>query len=90
MGAPGLRQEDIVTTRLAVLFLLAMTGVFVAIGLVAASLGPFVLPGYLVGVTVFVALLGRRARTQRATAVHDSGRTCQCCTSTVFDPIEIR
>lgn len=78
------------TTRLAALFVLAMTAVFVAIGLVAASLGRFVLVGYLVGITTFLVLAGRRARAVRRAANREAGRTCTCCTTTVFDPVEIR
>lgn len=81
------------TRRLAVLFLLAMTGVLVAIGLVAARVGAYALGGYLVGATVLLGLMVRQARTTRRREKQDakaSGRTCTCCTTTVFDPVEIR
>ena len=78
------------STRIAALFVLAMTTVLVALGLVAASLGRFVLVGYLIGVATFLVLVGRRARAQREATRRDEGRTCQCCTTTVFDPVEIR
>ncbi len=78
--------------RLAVLFLLAVTTVLVAIGVVAASLGPWVLPGYLFGLAILLVLQVRQARAarRRLEQAKNDGRTCSCCTSTVFDPIEIR
>jgi hypothetical protein len=34
-----------------------------------------------------VVLSARKAQALRR---HQAGRTCTCCTSTVFDPVEIR
>lgn len=76
--------------RIAALFVAAMTGVLVALGIVAASLGRTVLVGYVVGAVAFLVLLARRARAERAARLRAQGRTCRCCTSSVFDPVEIR
>ena len=79
------------TTRVAALFVTALVGLLVAVGLALSALGRPVLAAYLVLVAVGLGLLVRRAR---ALARHrgdaDAGRTCSCCTSTVFDPVEIR
>ena len=77
------------STRIAALFVAAMTGVFVALGLVAASLGWSVLVGYVIGIGTFLFLVARRARAERRAKHRAAGRTCTCCTSTVFDPVEI-
>ena len=75
------------TRRLQVLFLVALLGVLVVVGLVVLSLaGPLGLLAYAVLALVAVGLVARRAR---AAAVPD-GRTCSCCTSTVHDPVQVR
>ena len=48
------------------------------------------LVGYVIGIATFLVLVGRRARAQRRATQRAEGRTCQCCTTTVFDPVEIR
>ena len=81
-----------VNRRLAALFLLALLTVLVALGVAAATLGAWVLAGYLVGVAVLLVLLVRQARAARRRQEHErqlAGRSCSCCTSTVFDPIEV-
>jgi hypothetical protein len=77
------------TTRIAALFVTALVGVLVVIGLMLAPLGWPALAPYLLVVVTGMALLVRRARALRAPA-HADGRTCACCTGTVFDPVEIR
>ena len=75
------------TRRLQVLFLVALLGVLVVVGLVVLSLaGPLGLAAYAVLALVAVGLVARRAR---AAAV-PVGRTCSCCTSTVHDPVQVR
>jgi hypothetical protein len=76
--------------RLAVLFLSALLGLAVVGALVAAMLGPWVLAAYLVVEVAGLVVLAKRARTVRAAFHRAQGRTCTCCTSTVFDPVEIR
>jgi hypothetical protein len=76
-----------VTRRLQVLFLLALLGVLVLLGLVVlALLGPVAAAVYAVAA---LAVLGRAAWRARADAA-PVGRTCSCCTSTVHDPVEVR
>jgi len=77
-----------VTRRLQVLFLLALLGVLVAVGLVVADLGgPLATAAY--AVLVLGVLLSAAARA-RAAAAPPAGRTCTCCTSTVHDPVVVR
>ncbi len=73
-------------------FLLALGGVLVVLGIVAAELGgPVALGAYLLVVAALVALGVRRARAVAARRTdRPEGRTCSCCTSTVYDPVEIR
>ena len=73
--------------RLQVLFLLALGGVLVLFGLLAARLGgPVVLTGYAAAVLALLVVGARRARALTAPA---PGRTCSCCTSTVHDPVQV-
>ena len=74
------------STRLGALFLTALSGVLVVVGLALVPLGwPALAPYGLVVVVGLGLLLRRAARLRRPT-----GRTCSCCTSTVYDPVEIR
>jgi hypothetical protein len=75
-----------VSRRLATLFAAALLGVLVVVGIALTSLGWVALTSYLVVVGVGVTAAVRRARALREPA----GRTCTCCTSTVFDPVEVR
>ncbi len=79
------------TRRIAGLFVTALLGVLVVIGLALSTLGGAVLAPYLVVAVLGLGLLVRKARAMRSSRVtHEDGRTCSCCTSTVFDPMEIR
>ena len=76
------------TRRLQALFLLALLGVLVVLGLLAWGVGGTPLAaGYAVAVLVLLALGARRAR---AAAAPPPGRTCACCTTTVHDPVRVR
>ena len=75
-----------VSRRLAALFATALLGVLAVIGLAVASLGVVPLIAYAAVVLAVLVLLGRRARALR----RPTGHTCSCCTSTVFDPVEVR
>jgi hypothetical protein len=75
------------TTRTASLFVTAVLGVLVVLGLVLAPLGWAAEVPYLVLVLGGLVALVRKARDLRR---HQAGRTCTCCTSTVFDPVEVR
>ena len=74
------------STRLAAMFWLAFVGVLGVIGLALAPVGWAAEAPYLLVVLVGLALLVRRTRALRV----PDGRTCSCCTSTVFDPVEVR
>ena len=74
------------STRLAVLFWMAIIGALAVVGLALAPLGWVLEAPYLLVVLVGLALLVRRSRALRV----PEGRTCSCCTSTVFDPVEVR
>ena len=66
------------------LFGVALLLVLTAIGFAVSALGWVALSAYAVVVAALLALAVRRQRAQ------DDGRTCSCCTSTVFDPVEVR
>ena len=66
------------------LFAVTLGLVLTAVGFAVSALGWLALSAYLVMV---VALLVLAVRRQRA---RTDGRTCECCTSTVFDPVEVR
>jgi membrane protein implicated in regulation of membrane protease activity len=76
------------TPRLAALFMSAVLGLLVAVGLVLSTLGWVIEIAYVAVVLVALGLLVRRARSLRAP--RDDGRSCSCCTTTVFDPVEVR
>ena len=81
--------------RLAALFLTAVLGVLLAVGLLLTQLGPAVVTAYVVIVAGGLALLARRARALRTStrtgpsARLAAGRTCSCCTSSVHDPVQV-
>ena len=76
------------SARLAALFVAALLGVLAAVGVAVATLGPVALAVYAVLVVGLLAGLVRRARSLRAP--QHEGRTCTCCTTTVFDAVEVR
>ena len=81
-------------TRLQVLFLVALLGVLVAVGLaVRALLGGWAAVAYAVATILLVCVAAARARAvqQRARerSRSASGRTCTCCTSTQHDPVKV-
>jgi hypothetical protein len=79
-----------VPRRLAVLFLLAVTGVLVAVGLVvAAVLGTLAAVAYAV-VALSLALAGAQlAKRRLRAAAFAQGRTCTCCTGSIHDPVQV-
>jgi hypothetical protein len=73
------------------LFLVALVGVLAMIGLALSALGPWVVSVYGLVVLVVGVLMVKRSRKAAAhSAAHSDGRTCTCCTTTVFDPIEVK
>lgn len=73
--------------NLKALFLIALFGVLAGVGVALSLLGWVIVTAYAATVVVLVFVLARRARTQAATP--EDGKTCSCCTSTVFDPVEV-
>jgi hypothetical protein len=73
--------------RLTVLFAVALLGTHVVIALALAKLTPLASVGYLLLTTL--GLLTFSVRRMRASR-HPQGSTCDCCTSTVYDPVEVR
>ncbi len=75
------------TRRLQVLFLLALLGVLVVLGVLAWGIaGTVGAVAYGVAVVVLLLVGAYRARV----AAQPVGRTCSCCTSTVHDPVQVR
>jgi hypothetical protein len=79
-----------VTRRLQLLFLAALLGVLVALGLLAAALGGAVAVGAYAVVALGVVLVGAaRARRAVSAARREAGRTCTCCTTSQFDEVTV-
>ncbi|MGB8652804.1 MAG: hypothetical protein WCD35_19320 [Mycobacteriales bacterium] len=74
--------------RLAALFVAALTGLLVTVGLALSTLGWVAEAPYLLLVVVGLGALVRKAAALRG--AQETGRTCTCCTSTVYDPVEVR
>jgi hypothetical protein len=76
--------------RLQVLFLVALLGVLVCVGVALLELaGPLVAGAY-AAVTALLLLLGAaRARNAAEAAREAAGRTCTCCTSSQHDPVKV-
>ncbi|MCY7366489.1 MAG: hypothetical protein LH469_14440 [Frankiaceae bacterium] len=78
------------TRRPQVLFLAALLGVLVVVGLVVAALaGPWAAAAYAVVVLALLSLGAGRARAAQARARAAAGRTCTCCTTSQHDPVKV-
>ncbi len=79
-----------VSRRLAYLFLLALLGILVMVGVLIAALVGW-LPALVFGVAAGAAVvLGARTARRRARArARALGRTCTCCTTSVHDPVTV-
>ena len=83
--------------RLLALLCAAVLGVLVVLGLaLTALLGPVAGGAYAVvalALVVVGALRGRRVLAPRASSgpvtARPAGRSCDCCTTTHFDPVEV-
>ncbi len=76
--------------RLLALMCVAVLGVLVAVGLVVAALaGPVAAAVY--GVLALVLVLAGAVRGRRLLAPPPlpPGRTCRCCTTSHFDPVQV-
>jgi membrane protein implicated in regulation of membrane protease activity len=79
-----------VPPRLAALFLLAVTGVLVAVGAVIGRAGGAVaVVVYAVVVLSAIAAGAQYAKRRVRASALARGRTCSCCTGSVHDPIEV-
>lgn len=76
--------------RLQVLFLAALLGVLVVVGLVVADLaGPWATTAYALVVLGLLSLGAGRSRAAQARARAEAGRTCTCCTTSQHDPVKV-
>jgi len=66
------------------LFAAALVLVLAAVGVAVSALGWAALSAYVLLVLALLTIAVRRQRAQT------DGRTCSCCTSTVFDPVEVK
>ena len=79
-----------VPRQLAALFLLAVTGVLVAIGLVVgAVLGTVAAVVYAVAVLTLLLVGAQLVKRRARVAAIQAGRTCTCCTGSVHDPVQV-
>jgi uncharacterized protein involved in cysteine biosynthesis len=79
-----------VSGRLRVLMCLAVLGVLLVLGLVVASLTGLVgavVYGVVAGAVVLAGVV--RGRRLLAPPRRAAGRTCDCCTTTHFDPVKV-
>jgi hypothetical protein len=67
------------------LFGAALGAVLVAVGVALSALGWIAVTAYVLVVATVLGLGVRRQRAQQ----QESGRTCSCCTSTVFDEVKV-
>lgn len=76
--------------RLQLLFLAALFGVLVVLGMVVGALaGVWAVVAYVLVVLVMLTVAGGRARAAQARARADAGRTCSCCTTSQHDPVKV-
>ena len=76
--------------RLQLLFLVALVGVLVCVGLgVLALAGPLPAVGYAVVAVGLLAVGGARARAAQSAARREAGYSCSCCTTSQHDPVKV-
>ena len=76
--------------RLLALLCAAVLGVLVVLGLaVTALLGPVAAVVYALAALVLVGVGAVRGRRLLAPPPRPAGRTCDCCTTTHFDQVEV-
>jgi drug/metabolite transporter (DMT)-like permease len=80
----------VTSRRLLALLCAAVLGVLVVLGLaVTALLGPVGGVVYAVVAVLLVAVGVVRGRRLLAPPARPAGRTCDCCTTTHFDPVKV-
>ena len=78
------------TRRLQVLFLVALVGVLVCVGLgVLALAGGLAALAYSVVAALVLGVAAARARAAQEAARLAAGRTCTCCTTSQHDPVKV-
>ena len=76
--------------RLQVLFLVALVGVLVCVGLgVLALAGTVAAVVYAVAALGLLAVGGARAREKQQAARREAGYSCSCCTTSQHDPVKV-
>ena len=79
-----------VPRRLAVLFLLALGAILVALGAVLGrALGVWPLAVYAVIVLVGGVVAIQAAKAKMRDVRRAAGRTCDCCTGSIHDPVQV-
>ena len=73
--------------RMRVLFSVAFLGTHVVIAMALLQVSPLLALGSLLVTTVGLTVLV--LRTRAVPEPEPTGRTCDCCTSTVFDPVTV-
>ena len=76
--------------RTQVLFLAALLGVLVVVGVVVGELaGPVGVAVYAGAALLLLVVGAGRAEVAESRRREAEGRTCSCCTSTHFDPVKV-
>ena len=76
--------------RLQLLFLIALLGVLVCVGLVVATLaGALAALAYAVLAVGLLVLGAARARAAEQVARREAGYSCSCCTTSQHDPVKV-
>ena len=76
--------------RLQLLFLVALVGVLVCVGLaVLALVGALAAVAFAVVATGLLAVGAARARAAEQAARREAGYSCSCCTTSQHDPVKV-
>ena len=76
--------------RLQLLFLVALVGVLVCVGLgVLALAGPIAAAVFAVAALGLLSVGAARSRAAQQTARREAGYSCSCCTTSQHDPVKV-
>jgi L-asparagine transporter-like permease len=87
-------DSPVISRRLQLLFLAALLGVLLVLGIgVGALAGPWALLAYSVVVVALLAVGAARARAAqeraRGALLRPGGQSCACCTTSQHDPVKV-
>ena len=78
------------TRRVQLLFLAALVGVLVCVGMVVLALaGPVPAVAYAVLAAVLLSVGAAQSRAAQEAARRAAGRSCTCCTTSQHDPVKV-